>query len=140
MNSVRDGIDGGDNLSETIDGNVKLFHLSWCRGKRQGVGASAFQHLQIDVTDVVNGLVMRFGPEDSAGGLTSDRVFGVPSSTWRRQEVGGDDGRKLGRLSSLVCGGSTETPTSLQAIFFQWKVTTCPIWRPCPSKVSTLGR
>ena len=101
---MRDGIDGGDDLSETIDGNVKLFHLSWCRGKRQGVGASAFQHLQIDV---INGLVMRFGPEDSARGLTSNRVFGVPSSTRRRQEVGGDDGRERGRLSSLVCGGST---------------------------------
>ena len=69
------------------------------------------QHLQIDVTDVVNGLVMRFGPEDVAGGVTSDRVFGVLSSTRRRQEVGGDDGRERGRLRSLVCGGSTETPT-----------------------------
>ena len=76
------------------------------------MGASAFQDLQIDVTDVVNGLVMRFGPEDFAGGVTSDRMFGVPSSTRRRQEVGGDDGRERGRLSRLVCGGSTETATS----------------------------
>ena len=28
VNSVRNGIDGGDDLSETIDGNVKLKHLS----------------------------------------------------------------------------------------------------------------
>ena len=34
------------------------------------------QHLQIDVTDVVNGLVMRFAPEDFARGVTSDRVVG----------------------------------------------------------------
>ena len=109
VNGVRNGIDGGDDWSETIDSNVKLLRLSWCRGKRRGVGASAFQHLQIDVTDVVNGL---------AGGVTSDRVCVVPSSTRRQQGVGGDDGRERGRLSSLVCCGSTETPTSLQAISF----------------------
>ena len=52
--------------------------------------SSMFQHLQTDVTDVVNGLVMCFGPEDFVGGVTSDRELGVPSSTRRRQEVGGD--------------------------------------------------
>ena len=63
-------------------------------------------------TGVVTSLVMRFGPVDFARGVTSDRVFGVLSSTRRRQEVvGGDDGRERGRLRSLVCGGSTETPT-----------------------------